>query len=213
MPRINAATVAEHRARQRRAVLDAARDLLAETGQAPSLADVGARAGLARSSVYEYARSRDDLLAAVVADVLPSWAQRIQDAMAQAPTPGARVWAYVEANVAFFAGDEQRVARALGSVVDPAVLSGPMQEFHAALQEPLRAALREHGEPEPDAVADVVDAMILSATKSARARQRPSDPAERTAILDPLRRLLGPYLGLARDRSGCSSPAAEGSTQ
>lgn len=201
MPRINAATVAEHRALQLRAVLDAARDLLAETGQAPSLADVGARAGLARSSVYEYVRSREDLLAAVVADVLPSWAARIRDAVAQAPTPGARVWAYVEANVAFFAGDEQRVARALGTVVDPAVLSGPMQEFHAALQQPLRAALREHGEPDADAVADVVDSMILSATKAARARQRPSDTSERAVILDPLRRVLGPYLGLDADRS------------
>jgi len=196
LPRINAATVAEHRAQQRRAVLDAARDLLAETGQAPSLADVGARAGLARSSVYEYARSRDDLLAAVVADVLPTWAQRIQDAMAQHPAPGARVWAYVEANVAFFVGDEQRVARALGTVVDPAVLSGPMQEFHTALQEPLRAALREHGEPDAEAVADLVDAMILSATKAARARPQPSDDTERAAILTPLRRVLGPYLGL-----------------
>ena len=196
MPRINAATVAEHRARQRRAVLDAARDLLAETGQAPSLADVGARAGLARSSVYEYARSRDDLLAAVVADVLPSWAQRIQDAMAQAPTPGARVWAYVEANVAFFAGDEQRVARALGGVVDPAVLQGPMQEFHTALQEPLRRALHEHGETDPDTVADLVDAMILSSTKDIRARQHPGGTAERAVALEPLRRLLGPYLGL-----------------
>ena len=159
MPRINAATVAEHRALQRRAVLDAARDLLAETGQAPSLAEVGKRAGLARSSVYEYARSRDDLMAAVVADVFPGWADRIRTAIAQAPTPAEKVWAYVESNVAFFSGSEQRVARALGSVVDPAILHGPMQEFHTALQEPLREALRDLGDPAPDAVADLVEGM------------------------------------------------------
>ncbi|HLU31431.1 MAG TPA: helix-turn-helix domain-containing protein, partial [Acidimicrobiia bacterium] len=62
MPRIKAETLAEHRELQRRAVLEAARDLLAETGKAPSLAEVGERAGLARSSMYHYARSRDDLL-------------------------------------------------------------------------------------------------------------------------------------------------------
>ncbi|CAM5786369.1 TetR/AcrR family transcriptional regulator [Cellulomonas persica] len=197
MPRINAATVAEHRALQRRAVLDAARDLLAETGQAPSLAEVGKRAGLARSSVYEYARSRDDLMAAVVADVFPGWADRIRTAIAQAPTPAEKVWAYVESNVAFFSGSEQRVARALGSVVDPAILHGPMQEFHTALQEPLREALRELGDPAPDAVADLVDAMLLSATSQLRGAQHPEVGIDdRAAALAPLRRVLGPYLGL-----------------
>ena len=53
MPRITAPTVAEHHAKQRRALLDAARDLLAETGAEPSMAAVARRAGLARSSIYQ----------------------------------------------------------------------------------------------------------------------------------------------------------------
>jgi AcrR family transcriptional regulator len=197
VPRIVAATIAEHRRIQRKAILDAARDLLAETGQAPSLAAVGKRAGLARSSVYEYVKSKEDLMAAVVADVFPDWARRIAGAMDEASAPGEKVWAYVESNVAFFAGSEQTVARALGGVVDPAVLRGPMHEFHAALQEPLRKALRELGETEPEAAADVIDAMLLSATKEVRARQRQSTRAEREAVLSLLRRLLGPYLGVS----------------
>lgn len=196
MPRINAATVAEHRALQRRAVLDAARDLLAETGLAPSLAEVGKRAGLARSSVYEYARSREDLMAAVVADVFPSWTERIRTAIDAARTPGEKVWAYVTANLAFFAGSEQQVARALGAVVDPAILQGPMQAFHQALQEPLRQALKDHGEPDVDAVADLVDAMLLSASQEIRTAQRTIGPDEHTTALAPLRRLLAPYLDL-----------------
>lgn len=199
MPRIVAATIAEHRRIQRKAILDAARALLTETGQAPSLAAVSKRAGLARSSVYEYVRSREDLLAVVVADVFPDWARRIRNAIDAAPTPGEKIWAYVESNVAFFAGSEQTVARALGGVVDPAVLRGPMQEFHTALQEPLRQAVRDLGEAKPEMVADIIDAMLLSATKEVRARQRQSTPAEQEAVLTPLRRLLGPYLGLSVD--------------
>ena len=198
MPRIKAETLAEHQELQRQAVLDAARDLLAETGEAPSLADVGKRAGLARSSMYHYARSSDDLLAAVVADVFPAWAERIRRAVEAAPTPGEKVWAYVESNVAFFAGEEQRVARALGCVVDPEVLREPMQDFHRALQEPLRLALGAHGDPHPDATADVIDSMLLSATQTIRARERLSTPEERDAALAPLRRLLAPYLELDR---------------
>lgn len=196
MPRIKAATVAEHRERQRRAVLDATRDLLAETGQAPSLAQVGERAGLARSSLYQYVSSREGLLEAVVADIFPTWTERVRVALGEAPTPGARVWAYVESNVAFFTGSEQRVARALGAVVDPAVLHGPLQEFHRALQEPLREALRDHGEADPEPVADMIDAMVLAGTQEARARSRASSDDERAAILAPLRRVLAPYLRL-----------------
>ena len=199
MPRIKAATVAEHREQQRRALLDAARDLLAETGQAPSLAEVGARAGLARSSVYEYVRSREGLLEAVVADIFPAWTERIGTAIADASSPGAKVWAYVESNVDFFTGSEQRVARALGAVVDPAVLHGPLQEFHRSLQGPLRDALRDLGEPDPDVTADMVDAVVLSGTQEARTRQRPSTDDERAAVLAALRRLLGPYLDLPTD--------------
>ena len=73
MPRIEAPRVAEHHARQRRALLDAAHALLAETGEAPSMAAVGRRAGLARSSVYQYFDSPGALLHAVVTDVFPTW--------------------------------------------------------------------------------------------------------------------------------------------
>lgn len=193
MPRIHAPTVAEHRRRQERALLDAARALLAETGEPPTLAAVGARAGLARSSVYQYYSSRDDLLVAVVADVFPDWAAKVRGQVEAAGTPGERVWAYVRANVGLFASAEQAVASALARAVDPQVLRGPMEAFHAELQAPLRAALGELGEPTPDAVAEVVDAMVLQVS---RTLEQPGGPDEADALA-LLRRLLAGYLGLA----------------
>ena len=47
MPRINAPTVADHRAQRIRAILDAARRLMEETGEPPSMGTIGSRAGLA----------------------------------------------------------------------------------------------------------------------------------------------------------------------
>lgn len=196
MPRIQAPTVAEHRARQRQAILDAARALLAETGEAPSLAAVGARAGLARSSVYEYFSSRGDLLAGVVADVLPAWAARIVEAVEAAPTPGERVWAYVTANVELFAGSEQAVARALTTVVDPAVLAEPMEEFHQALREPLLSALRDHGEPQPEVMADIIGSMVVRASRDLWSPNKRTVRRRLDAALALLRRLLGGYLQL-----------------
>lgn len=202
MPRIQAPTVAEHRARQRRAILDAARAHLAEQGEAPSLADVGARAGLARSSVYEYFSSRDDLLAGVVADVLPAWATRVTESVAAATTPGEQVWAYVRANMELFAGSEQAVARALTNVVDPAVLATPMSQFHESLREPLLAALRAHGESQPDVMADIIGSMVVRASRDVWSPNKRTAQRRLRAALALVHNLLGPYLRLTADAPG-----------
>ncbi|MCD6639753.1 MAG: TetR/AcrR family transcriptional regulator [Nocardioides sp.] len=198
MPRIEAPTVAEHHARQRRALLDAARALLAETGEAPSMAATGRRAGLARSSVYQYFASSEELLQAVVADVFPAWAEDVRRRVEAAPTPGEQVWAYVVANVDLFASSEQAVAQALSRVVDPQLLHGPMRTFHHQLQVPLRQALTRLGEPDVAEVAATIDAMIVSAARPGEADCR-SEVASRDAALSRLRRLLGGYLGLPAD--------------
>jgi AcrR family transcriptional regulator len=196
VPRISAATVAEHRERQERALLDAARALLAETGEAPSLAAVGTRAGLARSSVYQYFASRDDLLAAVVADVFPDWAGQVSARVEAASTPGERIWAYVCANVDLFASSEQAVARALASVVEPRLLKAPMEAFHARLQEPLLAALTDLGESRPRLVAELVDSMVVSVSRSMAPGDGDAEPLDRDSALALLGRLLSGYLGL-----------------
>lgn len=195
MPRIQAPTVAEHRARQRRAILDAARAHLAEEGRAPSLAEVGARAGLARSSVYDYFNSREDLLAAVVADVFPDWAGKVCQAVEAADAPGEQVWAYVEANMGLFAGSEQAVARALTNVVDPSILAEPMTRFHLSLQGPLVEALRAHGERQPELMADIIDSMVLRASRDLRESPGGSAQTNLSTALELLHNLLGPYLG------------------
>ncbi|WP_168705970.1 TetR/AcrR family transcriptional regulator [Gordonia paraffinivorans] len=222
MPRIQAPTLAEHRRQQTQAILDGAKAILAETGKAPSLAAVGARVGLARSSVYQYFSSSDELLEAVVADLFPSWGRFVGDRVSAESEPGRRIWAYICANVDLFVGSEQAVANALARVVDPSVLLEPMQRFHAELQEPLIEALVAHGESHPREVAGIIDSVILQAcrslgaehsddehsddedpretgTDSAPAPAPAADPkiaAVREEILAMIRRLLGGYLGL-----------------
>lgn len=197
MPRISAATVAEHRELQRRAVLDAARDLLAETGEAPSLAAAGARAGLARSSVYAYFSSREDLLAAVVDEVLPQWAESVVAAMRRADTPAGEVWAYIEVNVEMFNSDEQAAAQALTKVVDPVVLAGAMKAFHDQMRAPLVEALERMGEPEPDVVADLVGALTVRSTRTERPDGTTPDAPEALGLL---RRMLSGWLDLPEQR-------------
>ena len=198
MPRIAAPTVAEHHANQRRAVLDAARDLLGETAQLPSMAAIGRRAGLARTSVYQYFGSAEELLVAVVADVFPDWTARVLDRVEAAGSPADRVWAYVEANVDLFASSEQQVARALATLVAPDVLRSPMEAFHARIRGPLRDALADFGDPDPDTVATLIDTLIVTAARHAVDSGAATDDADgstaRRIALEGLRRLIGPYL-------------------
>ncbi|WP_300683152.1 TetR/AcrR family transcriptional regulator [Nocardioides sp.] len=203
MPRIAADTVAEHHAQQRRALLSAVRELIVETGAIPSMSAVGRRAGLARTSLYQYVESADDLVRAVLAEVLPEWSGYVADAVAAAPTPAEQVWAYVRANVELMGSPEQTVTNIVMRAVDPAVLQGAVSEFHVHLQIPLRSALADFGEPEVDAMAAMIDSMIVQASRG-------TDPAPGAAegpgshvhsneelVLGRLRRILGGYLGLA----------------
>ncbi|GAA3940976.1 TetR/AcrR family transcriptional regulator [Actinomadura viridis] len=166
MPRIQAPTVVEHRAAQRAALLDAARALLAEGAERPpSLADVARRAGLARSSVYSYFKSRDDLLDALIVDTFPRWSAFVRSRMDRAATPGERILAYVDANLRLVARGDHALARALASTSRSDTLARSSRLLHDELAAPLRAALREHGSSDPERMAELVQSTVYTLTR------------------------------------------------
>ncbi|MEU2048934.1 helix-turn-helix domain-containing protein, partial [Streptomyces albidoflavus] len=74
--------MAEHRSMQRGALLDAARSLLSEGGtEALTFPALAERTGLARSSVYEYFRSRGAVVEELCEVDIPVWAAEVQAAM------------------------------------------------------------------------------------------------------------------------------------
>lgn len=72
MPRIRAGSIGEHKAITRSQILAGTRELLEETGSGDlNLGDVAAVAGIGRTTLYEYFRDRDDLIASLVEESLP----------------------------------------------------------------------------------------------------------------------------------------------
>lgn len=197
MPRIQAPTVAEHRVERRQALVDAARAILVETGEPPAIGAVGKRVGLARSSVYQYFASVEELLLAVATDIFPAWVAGINDRVAAASTPGERVWAYVEGNFALFTSRELAVAQVLTKVIAPQELDSPMKEFHRELQIPLHEALVDLKEPEPRAMAELIDSLIVKATHDLGFDDAVQEAEATARSLACLRRLIGGYLGLS----------------
>ncbi len=169
---------------------------MVETGEPPSMGQVGKRAGLARSSVYQYFDSVEELLTAVAGDVFPGWSAEVQSRVAAVSSPGERIWAYIEANFALFSSPELGVIQVLARVITPQDLNSPMKEFHQQLQVPLRQALVDLGEPYPEAMAGFIDALIVQATHDPgyEASAHQAEGAERS--LACIRRLVGGYLGL-----------------
>ncbi|MCT2261827.1 TetR/AcrR family transcriptional regulator [Brachybacterium muris] len=171
MPRISAPSVAEHRAAQERALLDAAHAILEETGEAPTMAQVAARAGLARPSVYQYFSSHKELLQALVKDVFPRWTERIASAMRTAPTPGDRILAYAAANIELVAEGSHAIGTTLASIAPGEDVGEQAEQMHRAVQEPLVATLIELDVPEPADVAELINAMVHGGTRMLDAGQ------------------------------------------
>jgi AcrR family transcriptional regulator len=166
VPKIRAATLAEHRRLQREALLDAARALLAEGGmEALAFPALAARTGLARSSVYDYFRSRAAVVEELCAVDFPAWAAEIEGAVALAETPRQRVEAYVRAQLAL-AGDPRHRALA-------AISAGELDD---AARERIRAAhgqfiglvvgaLADLGHRQPGLTAALLQGVVQSAVK------------------------------------------------
>ncbi|MBQ0984435.1 helix-turn-helix transcriptional regulator [Streptomyces sp. F63] len=122
--------MAEHRTMQRGALLDAARSLLSEGGtEALTFPALAERTGLARSSVYEYFRSRAAVVEELCAVDFPVWAGEVEAAMAAAATPEEKIEAYVRRQLAL-AGDRRHRA----------VVAISAGELDAGARERIRAA-------------------------------------------------------------------------
>lgn len=176
MPKISEATVAEHRARQLRTLLDAARALVAEEGiEALSLAALARRVGLSRPSLYEYFRSKDDLVAAVVEEELPRWATLVEQALAGPGSLDGKVEAYIRAQLEVMTDGRHAAAVALveHALAEPALER--IRTGHAQLLRPLVAALDAAGVPEPALRAELVQGLVDAA---ARIAQRDPSGAE-----------------------------------
>lgn len=99
MPKIDAPTVAEHRALKERAIRDAVVELLINEGQdAVTPAAVAERSGLARTSVYQYHPSSASLVAVAVEELCRQAEAEVHQALSEVGTePADRLNAYVSA--------------------------------------------------------------------------------------------------------------------
>jgi AcrR family transcriptional regulator len=198
VPKISAPTVAEHHAHRRAALINAAIEILVEHGVAGvTPATVGARAGLARSSVYQYFPSTAALLATIVEEAFPRANSVIQAALDTAGTPRERVDAYIRQTLVLASEGVHRPAAALLAADLPAECRARLAELHAQQAAPLFDALSRLGLRDPSMTARLVGGVL----QAAMAAIEQGSPVEHTigevlafvkAGLDSGRRVAGP---------------------
>ncbi|WP_234443784.1 TetR/AcrR family transcriptional regulator [Streptomyces sp. NRRL B-24484] len=177
MPKIRAATVAEHRQLQRAALLDAARQLLAEGGrEALTFAALAARTGLARSSVYEYFRSRAAVVEELCAVDLPLWTAEIEAGMAVRDNARDRLEAYVRGQLHLAADPRHLAVTAISEAELDDAARERIRAAHSGLVTLVVEALAELGHANPRLAAVLLQGVVDSASRQAE-RATPEDAA------------------------------------
>ncbi|QCX79430.1 Transcriptional regulator, TetR family [Streptomyces sp. YIM 121038] len=151
---------------QRGALLDAARTLLSEGGTDaltfPALAE---RTGLARSSVYEYFRSRAAVVEELCEVDFPVWAAEVSAAMERAGTPEGQIEAYVRQQLALVGDRRHRAVVAISASELDAGAREKIRAAHGGLVTMIVEALDALGHQEPRLAAMLLQGVVDAAVR------------------------------------------------
>lgn len=158
--------MAEHRTMQRQALLDAARSLLSEGGtEALTFPALAERTGLARSSVYEYFRSRAAVVEELCAVDFPVWAAEVEAAMEAADTAAAKIEAYVRSQLTLVGDRRHRAVVAISAGELDAGARERIRAAHGGLVAMVGAALAALGHDEPRLTAMLLQGVVDAAVR------------------------------------------------
>ncbi|MFF4823161.1 TetR/AcrR family transcriptional regulator [Streptomyces sp. NPDC001312] len=158
--------MAEHRSMQRAALLDAARTLLSEGGtEALTFPALAERTGLARSSVYEYFRSRAAVVEELCEVDFPVWAAEVAAAMASADEPAAKVEAYVRKQLELVGDRRHRAVVAISASELDAGAREKIRAAHGGLIAMIVEALGELGHEQPRLAAILLQGVVDAAVR------------------------------------------------
>ena len=166
MPRIETKTLAQHRDWRRNQLIEAAASIAIESGGAAiTVAAVAQRAGLSRTSVYEYFGSSADLIADLVLEELNNFAHYLQEAVAHTDQPLASIEAWIESALTYIADGRHLLAKALNATSLPQERTAAIGAAHRALLAPLVTGLTAMGVKDTQRALLFIQAITDASTK------------------------------------------------
>ena len=166
MPRIETETLAQHRDWRRNQLIEAAASIALESGgSAVTVAAVAQRAGLSRTSVYEYFGSSADLIADLVLEELNDFAHYLRDALAETEQPVESIAAWIQSALTYIADGRHLLAKALNATSLPQERTAAIGAAHRALLAPLVTGLAAMGVKDNQRALLFIQAITDASTK------------------------------------------------
>jgi AcrR family transcriptional regulator len=166
MPRIETETLAQHRDWRRNQLIEAAASIALESGgSAVTVAAVAQRAGLSRTSVYEYFGSSADLIADLVLEELNNFALYLRDAVADTEQPIESIAAWIQSALTYIADGRHLLAKALNATSLPQERTAAIGAAHRALLAPLVTDLTAMGVKDTQRALLFIQAITDASTK------------------------------------------------
>ena len=145
-PRIQAATVVEQRQMRQRQLIDAALSIALESGAANiTVAAVAKRAGLARSSMYEYFSSSADLIADLVIEELALYQKRLAHAVKGTEDPYQHIELWIAEALQYVVDGRHMLIKSLNAASIPDFRRDEISQGHRNLMTTISAPLQEIG--------------------------------------------------------------------
>jgi AcrR family transcriptional regulator len=145
-PKIQAATVVEQRQMRQRQLIDAALSIALESGAANiTVAAVAKRAGLARSSMYEYFSSSADLIADLVIEELALYQKRLAQAVRGTEDPYQHIELWIAAALQYVVDGRHMLIKSLNAAAIPEFRRDEISQGHRNLMTTISAPLQEIG--------------------------------------------------------------------
>ena len=142
MPRIKTDSLETHRDWRRSQLIEAAATIALESGgDAITVASVAAKAGLSRTSVYEYFASSADLVADLVIDELEGFTDVLSRAIAGSTQPLEALEQWIASSLLYIADGRHLLAKALNATALPKERSAAIGVAHRKLLAPLHSNL------------------------------------------------------------------------
>jgi len=145
-PRIQAATIVEQRQMRQRQLIDAALAIAMESGAANiTVAAVAKRAGLARSSMYEYFSSSADLIADLVIEELALYQKRLAHAVKGTEDPYQHIELWIAAALQYVVDGRHMLIKSLNAAAIPDFRRDEISQGHRNLMTTISAPLQDIG--------------------------------------------------------------------
>lgn len=216
MPKIEEASLNEHRSKTLSRILTATEEILKTSGrQGLTMTAVSQRVGMARNSLYRYAPDTDRLCDMVLEAHLPSWSQALTKALTRAKTPEEVILTWTTVNLTqasqhghgwlmnlYSDRDDKEFRRSFlyGESI-PARHKGDndhtfnqvMVEFHRTVNQPLIAAWQELRPDDPSTGLEVTRGIVQSGMRlldSSEGKEGHADPARVKMIIGSIVRAV-----------------------